>query len=320
MKLIKFLFLTVCVVCFSTGVYAKGYPDKPVKVVVPFTAGSATDVIARIVTEKLAEMWKQPVEVENIAGAGGSTGAGVVAKATPDGYTLLVHSNSYAVNLAAYASLPYSAKDFAEIAPFGGQPYTLIANPAAGVKTISDLIALAKSKPGEIKFGSAGTGSSTHLVAERFKSAAGIDVVHVPFKGGPEANNATATGEVTYWMPPSAIALKGVKEGKVLALGVSGTTRFNLLPDVPTIAESGIKGFAAMGWWGLWAPANTPASVKKKLVKDVAQALASPDVREKLLSKGFDPMTMKPKEFAKLVQKEYEMAKQTLKAIGIQPK
>lgn len=320
MKIFKFLMIVASVMCFTVGAYAKGYPDKPVKIIVPYTAGSATDVLGRMVSEKLSAMWGQPVTVENVAGAGGSTGAAQVAKAKADGYTLLVHSSSYAVNMAVYAKLPYSMKDFIDIAPFAKQPYTLVANPALGAKSVSELIAAAKAKPGDMKFGSAGTGSSTHLVAERFKKAAGIDVVHVPFKGGPEANNAVATGEVSYWFPPTAIAIKGVKAGKLVALGVTGATRSGLLPDVPTIAESAIPNFDYNVWWGLWAPKGISGKVKNKLVKDVATALASADLRDKLSNKGFEPMSMKPAEFSKLIKAEVDASAKTLKEAGIQPK
>jgi len=317
-KIIGFLFFIVA--NFATGAFAADYPVKPVKVVVPYTEGSATDVLARMVSAKLSELWQQPVSVENVPGAGGSTGAAQVAKTPADGYTLLVHSSSYAVNLAIYASLPYNTKDFFDIAPLAKQPYTLVVSPSLNVKNVAELIAAAKAKPGQIRFGSAGTGSSTHLVAERFKRAAGIDVVHVPYKGGPEANNATATGEVSYWFPPTAIAIKGVKAGKFVALGVSGNARSKLLPDVPTIAEAAIPGFDFNVWWGIWAPAGVPVDVKAKLAKDVARALTSTDLREQLANKGFEPMSMSPAEFSRLVQTEYEVSAQTLKEIGIQPK
>jgi tripartite-type tricarboxylate transporter receptor subunit TctC len=314
------LLLFACTLCFVAGAYAQGYPSKPVKVIVPYTKGSATDVLARMVGEKLSELWGQPVVVENVPGAGGSTGVAKAAKSPIDGYTLLVHSSSYSVNQATYANLPYSQKDFFDVAPLAKQPYTLVASPSAGVKSVPELIAAAKAKPGQMKFGSAGTGSSTHLVAERFKRAAGIDVTHVPFKGGPEANKATASGEVSYWFPPTAIAFKGVKAGKVVALGVSGATRSGLLPDVPTIAEAAIPGFDFTVWWGVWAPAGIPSAVKDKLVNDVARALTAADLREKLSSKGFEPMSMTPAEFSLLVQREVEASAKTLKEAGIKPK
>ena len=308
-------------IAVATGLMAcaatPNYPTKPVKVIVPYTEGSATDVLARLVSAKLSELWGQPVVVVNRPGAGGSTATAEVAKSAPDGYTLLVHSKSYAVNQALYASLPYSMKDFIDVAPLASQPFVLVASPAAGFNSAAELIAAAKANPGQIKFGSAGTGSATHLVAEKFKSAAGIDVAHVPYKGGPEANADTAAGLVTYWFPPTAIALKGAKEGKLQALGVTSANRSALLPGVPTIAEVALAGFEDSVWWGVWVPARVPGHVAEKLSMDIARALASPDLREKLGKGGFDPMSMSSAEFSRLVQSELDSAARTIKAAGI---
>ena len=320
MKITSLLMSAALALSMTANAATTDYPQKPVTVIVPYTEGSATDVIARMVSGKLSEMWGQPVNIMNVAGAGGSTGAGKAAKSAADGYTLLVHSNSFAVNLAAYAKPPYSRKDFTDIAPLGSQPYSLVVTPNTEINSVADLIASAKANPGQMKFGSAGTGSSTHLVAENFKSKAGIDTVHVPYKGGPEANAATSSGEVTYWFPPSSIAIKGAKDGKFKVVAVTSASRFGPFPDVPTLSESGLKGFDVNGWWGLWAPAGIPAQAKTKLVKDVAQALASADLREKLISKGFEPMNMTPAQFSKLIKKEQDNAAKTLKAAGISPK
>lgn len=320
MKLVKQMMILVIAMCLAAGAAANEYPSKPVKVIVPYTQGSATDVLARMVGAKLSELWGQPVVVENLPGAGGSKGTAEVAKSSPDGYTLLVHSSSYAVNQATYASLPYAKTDFVDIAPLAGQPFTLVASPSAGVKTVAQLIAAAKAKPGQMKYGSAGTGTSTHLIAERFKSAAGIDVGHIPFKGGPQANAATASGEVAFWFPPTAIAIKGVKAGKFLALGVSGVSRSVLLPDVPTITEAAIPGFEARVWWGMWAPAGIAANVRDPLTKDVARALAAPDLRAQLTQRGFDSMSMTSAQFSRLIQDEVEAAARTLKEAGLKPK
>lgn len=320
MKTTRFFIGAILALSMTANAATTGYPEKPVTVIVPYTEGSATDVIARMVSDKLSEIWGQPVTIKNVAGAGGSTGAGEAAKSAADGYTLLVHSNSFAVNLAAYVKPPYSHKDFTDIAPLGGQPYSLVVTPTVEINSVADLIANAKANPGQMKFGSAGTGSSTHLVAENFKSKAGIDTVHVPYKGGPEANAATSSGEVTYWFPPSSIAIKGAKDGKFKVLAVTSASRFGPFPDIPTLSESGLNGFNVSGWWGLWAPAGIPVQVKSKLVKDIAQALASADLREKLLNKGFEPMSMTPTQFSKLITKEQDTAAKTLKAAGISPK
>jgi tripartite-type tricarboxylate transporter receptor subunit TctC len=320
MKILKSLTLFVSALCFAAGAVAGDYPSKPVKVIVPYTQGSATDVLARMVVAKLAELWGQPVTVENRPGAGGSMGTVAVAKSAPDGYTLLVHSSSYAVNQASSASPPYSGGDFVDIAPFASQPFTLVAGPAAGVHSVAALIAAAKAEPGQMKFASAGTGTSTHLTAERFARAAGITVQHVPYKGGPGANAATASGKVAFWFPPTAIAIKGIKVGKFLALGMTGTTRSVLLPQVPTLAEAGLPGFEARVWWGMWAPAAIPVAVRDNLTKDVARALATPDLATQLKQRGFEVMHMTPAQFSHLVQDEVAAAAHTLKEAGLSPK
>jgi tripartite-type tricarboxylate transporter receptor subunit TctC len=320
MKVTRVLPVFAAALLFAMGVWAQEYPAKPVKVIVPYTQGSATDVLAHMVCGKLSELWGQPVVIENRPGAGGTIGAAEVAGSMPDGYTLLVHSSSYAVSQATYARPPYSMMDFVDIAPFARQPYALVVGPTANVENIGELIAMAKARPGAMKYGSAGTGSSTHLVAERFASAAGIDVVHVPYKGGPEANAATADGTVTYWFPPLAIALKGIANGKLIGLGVTSAGRSALLPDVPTLAEAGIVGFEANVWWGMWAPAGIPASVQDKLTKDVGRALATSELRAALNQKGFEPMSMTSQAFRQLVEAEVKSAARTLKEAGIEPR
>jgi len=292
----------------------------PVRVIVPFTAGSGLDIVARMLSQKLTEFWGQPVAVENHIGVGGTVGAGVVAKSPPDGYTLLVNTTAHAVNVALYSKLPYDpVKDFVDVSPLVAQPYVLVAGTSAGVKTVSDLIGAAKAKPGQLKFGSAGMGSGTHMVAEKFRLAAGIDVVHLPNKGGPEANADAIAGRVTYWFPPIAVALPQVREGRLLAVGMSSARRSSLLPDVPTIAETGLAGFEDTIWYGMWAPAATPAEVVNQLSKDVARALATPDVRDRLSKLGAEPMNMTADEFARLVRSKIYSAARVVKAAGIKP-
>jgi tripartite-type tricarboxylate transporter receptor subunit TctC len=231
-----------------------------------------------------------------------------------------MHSSAHTVSAALYAKLPYDTlKDFVDIAPFAGQPYVLVVGPSAGLKSVSELMAAAKAKPGEIKFGSAGIGSGTHFAAERFKLAAGVDVTHVPYKGGPEANADTMAGRVTYWFPPIAMALKEIREGKLLALGVTSAQRSSVVPEVPTMAEVGLSGFVHSTWWGVWAPAGIPSSVVDKLAKDVARALAAPDLLERFAKLGFEPMSMPSEEFARFVRTEMESAARIVKAAGITP-
>src|SRR5438067_10861271 len=240
----------------------QSYPNKPVHVIVPFTAGSATDILARSFGQKLSEMWGQPVVVDNRPGAGGTIGAGIVAKSAPDGYTLLVHSAAYAYNPSIYSGLSYdTATDFVELVPLAGQPNVLIVAPSLGVKSVKELIALAKQKPGQLNVGSAGTGSGTHINAEKFKLAAGIDVVHVPYKGTPEALTDTIAGRTTYYFSPISAALPHVKDGKLIPLAVSSAQRSSTLKDVPTLAESGVPGFDYNLWVGLFGPAGMPADL-----------------------------------------------------------
>ena len=320
MKIARMVMLLGLVACFAASALAQDYPGKPVRVIVPFTAGSATDQLARAVSQKLSELWGQPVAIENLAGAGGVVGTDAVAKAPRDGYTLLIHGSAFAVSPVIYANLPYDpVKDFTDISTLARQPFVLVTGPSAGVKTVSELIAAAKAKPGQLKFGTAGTGSGTHFAAEQFKVVAGIDVVHVPYKGGPEANAGTITGQVTYWFAPLAMALKPVREGKLIALCVTSSKRYDGLPSVPTIAEAGVAGFVETNWWGMWAPANIPPRVADKLAKDVARALAAPDLREKFAKLGFEPMSMTSAEFARFVRSEIESSARIAKAAGIKP-
>jgi tripartite-type tricarboxylate transporter receptor subunit TctC len=319
MKLIQIL--SALVVTFGVGdALAQAYPGKPVRVIVPFTAGSTTDMIARTVSQKLSEAWGQPAVVENRTGAGGTIAAGVVAKSPPDGYTLLVNSNAHAVNPALYASLPYDPLTaFVDIAPLAGHPNVLVVGTSAGARSVAELIAAAKAKPGQIHFGSSGVGSGTHLIAEKFRLAAGIDVVHVPYKGGPEATADTIAGRVAYWFPPVSLALPHTREGRLLALGVTSARRSSLLPEVPTIAEAGVPGFDVSQWYGMWAPAGTPERMVDKLAQDISRALAAPDLRDRFNKIGIEPMAMTPSEFTRFVRSETEDSARIIKAAGIEP-
>lgn len=325
-RLIKFgwqraamLLLALLVGLLAAGqAQAQDYPAKPVRIVVPFTAGSATDILARTVGQKLGELWGQTVIVENRAGAGGTIGAAVVARAAPDGLTLLVHSAAQAANPSIYPSLSYDTlKDFVQVAPIAGQPNLLLTAPGSGYKTVADLLADARKRPGELNFASAGVGSGTHLNGEKFKLAAGIAVTHIPYKGTPEALTDTMAGRVSYFFAPISASLAHVREGRVLALGLSSAKRSAALPNLPTLAESGLPGFDYSLWVGLFAPAGTPPETVDKINRDLQRVLREPEVKERMASLGAEPFVMSPAEFDRFMRAEMEDAARVVKAGGI---
>jgi tripartite-type tricarboxylate transporter receptor subunit TctC len=317
---VRTAFLIIVGLFATAGAAAQSFPTKPVRVIIPISPGSGLDIIGRWVSQKLSGMWGQPVVVDNRPGAGSSVGTAVVAKSPADGYTLLVSGSPHTINPAIYAKLPYdSLKDFVPIAPLAALYQVLVVSPTAGVKNVSELIAAAKTRPGQITFASPGTGSGVHFTGEKFKVATGIDVVHVPYKGGPEAMNDVMMGRVTYWIPSIGTALPFIKGGRLLALGVTSLQRSAALPDVPTLAESGVAGFENSLWFGLWAPARTPAGIIDKLTTDTARALAAPDLREQFRSLVAEPMSMKPAEFARFVRSETETVARLAKEAGIKP-
>jgi tripartite-type tricarboxylate transporter receptor subunit TctC len=318
MNLIRNLAAFLICALATGGAGAQGYPTKPVKLVVPFTAGSATDILARTVGQKLTEMWGQSVIVDNRPGAGGTIGTAIVAKSPPDGYTLLVNSAAHAYNPWIYPNLSFdTVKDFIDVAPLAGQPNVLVVAPSTGYKTVADLIAAAKAKPGTLNFGSAGTGSGTHINAEKFRLAAGIDVVHIPYKGTPEALTDTMTGRITYFFSPISAALPNIREGKLVALGVSTAKRSSVLPNVPTLSESGLPKFDYSLWVGLFAPAGTPAEIVDKIARDVGRALATPELKERLTALGAEETPMTPAEFTKFVGVEIDESGKVIKAANI---
>ena len=315
-KLVGFAVLAV----FSSIACAQGYPNKPVRVIISFTPGSSTDIVGRLVMQKVSEYWGQPVIADNRGGAGGSIGSREVATASPDGYTLLINSTAHAVNPAIYAKLPYDTlKDFIDISPLAIQPNVLVVNANSPYKTVADLVNAAKAKPGAINFGHAGVGSGTHLSTERFIAAAAIKFELVPFKGTPEVITALLSNSIDcYWAPISA-ALSSIKGGKLRALAVSTAKRNPTLPDVPTLADGGLKNADSALWFGVWAPAGTPAPVVQKISADVRRALADPGVKEKLQSLGNDTMDMSPEEFARFVRDEIVIYQNVITAAGIKP-
>jgi len=299
------------------------YPTKPVRLIEPFGAGGGPDLTARAISPKLAELWGQPVTVENHPGEGSTAAPALVANSPADGYTLLVNTCAQAYSAALLKNLPYDPlKDFIPVAPLSSQAYVLVAGKLAGLTSVGELIAAAKAKPGVLKFGSAGMGTGTHLGVEKFNLAAGIKAVHVPARQGEAITDTianTVAGDTDYMLAPIPLALADIRAGKLLPLGVTTKRRSSLLPEVPTIAEAGVAGFDYPIWYGVWAPKGTPVGVVDKLAKDFARVLATPDLREWLAKHGADPMSMTQPEFARFVLSESESAARIIEAAGIKP-
>ena len=302
------------------AVQAQSWPSKPIKAIVPVAAGSTTDIIPRAVFEQLAPQLGQSLVVENRVGAGGTIGSGFVAKAEPDGYTVLAHGSGLTISPSLYANLGYQpTRDFAAVVPLGVSPVVLVVSPDRGFKTVGDFVAAAKAKPGAFSFSSVGIGSATHLSAERFRHSAGLEVVHIPFKGGAEAMFEVMAGRVDFFFGPVGLVLPQVRDGKLTALVVNGVKRSAALPDVPTTLEAGFKDAEYPIWFGLFVPAKTPRDIIDKLHDETVRALQTPRLRDKLAGLGVDPMLMTPSEFDEMVQKEVALNAALVKAIGLKP-
>jgi tripartite-type tricarboxylate transporter receptor subunit TctC len=299
---------------------ADTYPSKPIRAIIPFGAGSATDVIPRIVFDQLASQLGQAIIVENRGGAGGTIGAAAVAKADPDGYTLLVNSSAHTITPAIYPNLTYDvARDFAAVGAIGSVPNVLIISPEKGLKTLPEFVAAAKAKPGTFNFASVGIGSAVHLSAERFRISASYEAQHIPFKGGAEALTEVIAGRVEYYFCPIATALPHIRDGKLLGLAVSSPKRASALPDVPTTLEAGFADSDYTFWIGVFAPAKTPRDIVDKLNREMASAVAAPAVREKLATLGVELMPMTPSEFDAHVKGEIVRYATFAKAAGLKP-
>jgi len=290
---------------------------QPIRLVVPFTAGSGTDVVARLLAEKLGPALSTSIVVDNRAGAGGTLGAALVAKAAPDGYTLLVHSAGHLVNPAIYPNLGYDTlKDFAGITPLASLPNVLVTAPGR-FKDVHDLVEQAKAKPGTLNYGSAGNGSATHMNAEVFRYAAGIQALHIPFKGTPEALSETMAGRIDWFFAPMVSALTLVQGGKLKALAVGTAKRSAALPQVPTTVEAGVPGSEYQFWVGLFAPAQTPAAIVDRLHDEVSRLMTSADIKERLDKLGAEPFLMAPPAFDKFLADETAKSQQIVRAAGI---
>jgi tripartite-type tricarboxylate transporter receptor subunit TctC len=310
-------FAAMC--ALSAPVQAQSYPSKPIRLIVPFPPGGSTDIIGRIVGQKLGERLGQSIVVDNRGGAGGTLGTDLAAKAAADGYTLVIGTTStHAVAAGAYAKLPYDpVKDFAPITLVGVTPYLLVVNRNVAAKTLPEFVALAQAQPGKLNYGSAGNGTTTHLAMEMLRDAAKLDIVHIPYKGNGPAEAAVLNGEVQTVFGSMPALLPQTRQGNLKALAVGTARRSPALPDVPTVAEQGYPGFEAALWLGVYAPAGTPQPIIEKLATELRAIVGSPDYRELLDKNGAEPISNSPAEFAALTEKEVARYVKVVNAIGL---
>jgi tripartite-type tricarboxylate transporter receptor subunit TctC len=313
--------LLVALLCaFAGAAWAQAYPAKPIRIIVPFTPGSATDIMARIVGERLNNAWGQPVVVENKPGAGGTIGIRDTARAEADGYTLAVVSSGHAVNHVLYKDLGYDTlKDLSTVAMLGSLPSVLIVPPSLGIGSVKELVAMLKAKPGQYNYATAGVGSGAHVGIEKFNNATGVKAVHVPLKGTPPILAETMAGRVEYAMVPAVSGMGPVRDGKVKPLAVTTSKRVAALPDVPTLGEAGFPDGESTFWLALLAPAKTPREVVSKVNAEVSRALKSQDVVARLDKLGTEPMLMSPAEADAFIRSEYEVLGKVMRDAGLKP-
>jgi len=298
---------------------AAAYPDKSVRLVVPFAAGGALDVVARIVGQKLTETWGRQIVIDNRLGAGGNIGAEFVAKAPPDGYTLLMSSvTTQAINMSLLAKPPYDfVRDYAPVALVASAPLALVIHASLPAKSVKEFIALAKAHPGELNYFSSGTGTGTHLAAVIFDQLAGVRTTHVPYKGGAQGLGDLLSGQVQFAMSTIGLVEPHVQTGRLRLLGVGSVKRYTRLPQIPTIAESGVKGYEAEQWYGVVGPAGTPAAIVNKLAAEIKTIVANPDVRERFYSQGIEPVYATPEEFAVYIKASVAKYAKVIKTLGL---
>ncbi len=297
---------------------ADAFPSKPVRIVVPFTPGGSTDILARAIGERLAQAWGQPVVIENKPGAGGNVGVELVAKSPPDGHTIVMgHIGTFAANPALYKQLPYDpVNDFAPITLVAMVPNVLVVGPAVQAKTLGELVAYAKANPGKLDYGSGGNGSAAHLATEYFRMRTGVQMQHVPYKGTGPAVADLLGGQIGVMITGALPLMPHIKSGKLRPLAVASPKRLAILPDVPTIAESGYPGFSAVQWYGLFAPAATPKEIVAKINRDAVRALKDPAVAERLASEGAEPVGDTPEQFGAFVKSEIELWGKVIRESG----
>jgi tripartite-type tricarboxylate transporter receptor subunit TctC len=319
MKAFRLIAATVVALsCLAPAWGQSDYPNKPIRFIVPFGAGSGTDIVARTLAEPMSKALGQPIVVENRPGAGGTVGAAQVAKAAPDGYTLLIQAAGHVANPSIYPNLPYDTlKDFAGITPLASLPNVLVVSPAKGYKTVKDLVDKAKANPGAMNYASAGVGSATHMNIEILRAAAGFEGVHVPFKGTPEAMTEVVAGRVDVFFAPIAPAIPLIRDGRLQALAVGTATRSPILPDVPTTLEAGYPQSDYIFWVALLAPSATPRAIIDRLNAEALKALAAPEMKEKLAVLGAEAMTMSPNAFDAFLKSEMARMAAVVKAANI---
>ncbi len=305
-------------VCVSQAAIAQPYPSKPIKIIVPVAAGGGTDFSARLIAQKLTESWNVPVIVENRPGGGGNVGVEAAVKSDPDGYTLVMPITSFPVNPGMYPKLPFdSEKDLAPIVLVASAPLVLVVNPAVQASSVKELISLAKANPGNFNYGNSGVGTTAHLAAELFKHSANLDIVNVPYKGGGPAIADLIAGNIQIYFSTIPAALSQTKSGRINAIAVTGLKRVSEIPEVPTVAESGLPGFEVVGWFGLFAPAQTPTVVISKLNKELVNILQMKDVQEKLAGHGLIPGGGSPQELGQFLHTEIAKWRNLIQRAGI---
>jgi tripartite-type tricarboxylate transporter receptor subunit TctC len=313
--------LTVLVALSPLAASAQGaYPNKPIRVIVPFAAGSTTDIIARAIADKMGQSMGQTLVIDNRGGASGTIGQQAVAAAAPDGYTIMIHSSSHTVSPSTFAKLPFDTTgDFVGVTPISSTPNVLVISPSKNIKTLQELLAAARAKPGSMNFASAGQGSATHLNAEKFKLAAKIEATNIPFKGSGEAVTEVMSGRVDYYFSPIAPVIGQIRSGQLLALAVGSPKRATALPQVPTTAEAGVPGSEFNFWIGMMAPAKTPRDIVNRLHDEVVKALNTPEVKERFATLGADAWTLSPEQFDSYIKDEIKSNAVLVKAAGLAP-
>jgi tripartite-type tricarboxylate transporter receptor subunit TctC len=320
MRSILGILCTALLSATATGAAAAEYPARPIRIIVPFTAGSASDLLSRMIGPKLTESWGQQVVVENRPSAGGTVAGGIVASASPDGHTLMLTSSAFAGSAALYDKLPYdSVRDFRGVSLVAQTALALVVAPTVGAKSVKELIAVARQKPGQLNYGSSGIGSGTHYGGELFNLAAGIKTVHVPYKGTPEVITDTVSGRLHYAMSPLLAAVPHVRTGRLIAIGVTSPQRVQMIPEVPTIAEAGLPGFDYTGWFGVLVPGRVPRPLIEKLSGEIARIIALPDIQERISRDGSTPKSSSPEAFDKLIREEIVTRTKVFKAAGVKP-